>query len=431
MVARPKPPKPNPKAKPLPKSKSVPITSTISARKTGITTRPGKLHGPYKPVGKPTPATKAGTAQIRQDINAGRTTVTPKPAVGTRKSVRPGPATGALRSDASAQSTALTPEKGANPRSTHPKPPPKPPAKPPAKPHTPAKPGTASTWTSAQAGAQTMLFDQLKKWGIDVGSASSSNSIAYVVHNAIVNGQITNGDPSALEMYLQDTEQWKARFSANSVRAKNGLSTLSPAEYLQMEDGIRTQLNPLGSAFAGKSTIDQLMGHNVSAAEVQARVADAIRFTHNMSPEIKAAIHAWYPEFGNSDTTLAGHFLDPDLTYQQLQLKENAALIGGAATKDGIKIGRDQTEQWLNSGKDVSQLETGLQNAATLATSNLTGIAQRFGQKYTQADALAETIDGSAQAAKKRDYLASQERGLFAGTAGNARLTRNSNTGAF
>lgn len=49
-----------------------------------------------------------------------------------------------------------------------------------------------------------------------------------------------------IELQLQNTPEYKQRFAGNAIRIANGLSALSPADYIQLEDQYAQVLQSYG-----------------------------------------------------------------------------------------------------------------------------------------------------------------------------------------
>jgi len=59
---------------------------------------------------------------------------------------------------------------------------------------------------------------------------------------------LENISPSEFGIRLQQTDAYKKRFSANQDRIAKGLTALSPAEYLAMEDQYQNIMRQLRSS---------------------------------------------------------------------------------------------------------------------------------------------------------------------------------------
>ena len=80
---------------------------------------------------------------------------------------------------------------------------------------------------------------------------------------------------------------WQARFSGNQARIKQGLAPLDPATYIQYEQTYKQLLSSAGvannSPLMDTNYIGQLIGADVSAAEMQMRVNAAQNVIQNES----------------------------------------------------------------------------------------------------------------------------------------------------
>src|SRR3954468_3565031 len=101
----------------------------------------------------------------------------------------------------------------------------------------------------------------LKSWGL-------SDLYHYAVHFM---QQGFTGDQVTIE--LQQTKEYKARFHGNELREKAGMDTLSPAQYIALEDQYRQLAKQYGLSghYYGHDYLSKLIGGDVSPAEFQSR----------------------------------------------------------------------------------------------------------------------------------------------------------------
>ena len=82
----------------------------------------------------------------------------------------------------------------------------------------------ASLEKAGRQSAYDLLLNQFKQYGLE--------SLVTPLKDLI--GQ--NVAPSEFAIALQNTDAYKQRFAANQERIKNGLSALTPAQYIGLED---------------------------------------------------------------------------------------------------------------------------------------------------------------------------------------------------
>ena len=100
-----------------------------------------------------------------------------------------------------------------------------------------------------------------------------------------INGLGLSGNAAAAAQNL--VGDWQARFSGNQARIKQGLAPLDPATYIQYEQTYKQLLSSAGvantSPLMDTNYIGQLIGADVSAAEMQQRVNAAQNVIQNES----------------------------------------------------------------------------------------------------------------------------------------------------
>src|SRR4249919_2477702 len=97
-------------------------------------------------------------------------------------------------------------------------------------------------------------------------------------------GYIKNGyDSSTISYELQQTKEWKTRFAANEIRAKQGLSVLSPQEYIQTERSYRQIMQNAGvpaGFYDQSSDFTDFLAKDISPQEINDRVKAATDFVN-------------------------------------------------------------------------------------------------------------------------------------------------------
>ena len=242
-----------------------------------------------------------------------------------------------------------------------------------------------------------------------------------------------NVSPSEFSLRLQQTDAYKKRFSANADRISKGLAALSPAEYVALEDQYQNVMRNYGlpasyyakDSMGTQSGFNQLLGNDVSAAELEDRVMTAQSRVVNANPETMQALKQFYPGITNGD--ILSYALDPTKALTDIKRKVTAAEIGGAALGQGLSTSQTAAEGLAAYGVNKAQAQQGYNTISELLPTGqkLSQIYQE--SPYTQAQAESEIFNlaDSASAAKKRKRLSQLETGTFSGSSGVGALNRD------
>ena len=277
--------------------------------------------------------------------------------------------------------------------------------------------GTNGEITQDNTGRQSAyddLYNEFSKYGL--GS---------LVEN--IKGLITsNLSPSGFSIALQNTDEYKKRFSANQDRIKAGLRPLSPAAYIGLEDQYQNIMRNYGlpaSYYSKDSTgkqsgFDKFIAGDVSADELENRIMTAQSRVINANPEVTAALKQFYPDITNSD--ILAYTLDPTKGLEDIKRKVTTAEIGGAALQAGLTTNLARAEELNKYGVDKAE--------ATAGYSTIGGGLQRgselasiYGESpYTQATAESEIfkLSGAQEARKQRQKVTGLEKAAFGGQTG-------------
>jgi len=225
---------------------------------------------------------------------------------------------------------------------------------------------------------------------------------------------------------LQDTPEYKQRFSANELRRKSGLPTLSPAEYLNLEQGYRQVARAAGLPEGFYDTLDDFtnfIANDVSPVEFQERVDLASNAIMNSDPFYTESLRRMY---GLDSGEMIAYALDPQRALPTISKVARAVEFGTAAARQGFAPAVGMAEQYAGMGVTQQQAEQGFQ-----AIGQVLPEAQRlqnvFGRQdvgqYGLEEAASEVFGGtmSAEAAQRRRRLSEMEQSLFAGQSGVTR----------
>jgi len=225
---------------------------------------------------------------------------------------------------------------------------------------------------------------------------------------------------------LAGTTQYQDRFKANEARKLAGLRALSPAEYIRLEDQYQEIMRNYGlpaSYYTKDATgkqvgFEKFIAGDVSAVELEDRIATAQNRVLKANPEVSTALKQFYPDITNGD--ILAYTLDPAKGLEDIKRKVTAAEIGGAALQAGLTTGMTRAEELRNAGIDkaaatagYSTIGAGLQRGSELASI--------YGENpYTQTTAESEIfkLSGQQEARKQRQKVTGLEKATFGGQSG-------------
>jgi hypothetical protein len=282
----------------------------------------------------------------------------------------------------------------------------------------------AASVASAQA-ERVSAFNILKEQFSQYGLGSLVDGIKNL---------LTDGTPaSEFSLRLRQTPEYKTRFAANDARIAAGLTALSPAEYVAMEDQYQNVMRNYGlpASYYTKDTtgkqvgFEKFLANDVSASELEDRIATAQQRVLNTNPEVLKALRQFYPDLGNAD--ILAYTLDPQNALTNIKRKVTAAEIGGAALAQGLQANGGTAESLAGQGITKAQAQQGYTNVAEMVPRG-SQLADIYGQgPYNQQTAEAEVFNttGAANAAAKRKKLTDLEKASFSGQSGVGALGRD------
>jgi hypothetical protein len=269
--------------------------------------------------------------------------------------------------------------------------------------------------------AYDLLYSQFKQYGLE----------ALVEP---LKGLITSGaSPSEFTIRLRESEPYKKRFAANAQRIAKGLTAVSEAEYLGLEDQYQNIMRNYGlpaeyytrGDMGVQEGFNKFIANDVSAKELEDRVLTAQQRVLNANPEVLASLKAFYPDITNGD--ILAYTLDPTKGLTDIKRKVTAAEIGGAATQAGLNLTGTRAAELGAAGITKEEAQKGFQTVAEVAPRG-GQLAEIYKQSpYTQTTAEAEVfgLAGSTEAAKQRKKLTSLETAAFGGSAGAGAIARD------
>jgi hypothetical protein len=228
------------------------------------------------------------------------------------------------------------------------------------------------------------------------------------------------------QIALRNTDAYQKRFAGNTERIKKGLVSLSPGEYLALEDQYQNIMRNYGlpASYYTKDSIgtqagfNKLIANDVSAVELEERVLTAQKRVLDAAPEVMTALKQFYPNINNSN--ILAYTLDPEKGLEDIRKKVTAAEIGGAALGAGLTTSLTDAEYLRRYGvtKETAQrgyeiIGSGLQRGRQLAD-----IYQQ--PDYTQAVAEEEVFNlpGQTESQQKRKKIIGLEKAEFGGQTG-------------
>ena len=264
--------------------------------------------------------------------------------------------------------------------------------------------------------AYDLLFEQFNQYGL--------GGLVTPLRGLIME----NVSPSEFTIRLRDTDAYKKRFAANQSRIQKGLTALSEAEYIGLEDQYQNIMRNYGlpaSYYARgdmgrQEGFEKFIAGDVSAAELEDRIQVAQNRVINAAPEIAASLRAYYPDISNGD--ILAYALDPDKALTEIRRKVTAAEIGGAATMAGLQTGVSRAEELQRYGVTGETARQGFRTVVEVAPRGA-----QLSEFYKQTPFTQETVEkevfgltGATEAERQRKKLTQLEQATFSGQAGVA-----------
>lgn len=261
-----------------------------------------------------------------------------------------------------------------------------------------------------------VLTDRFQKYGL--GS----------LINKIKDLAIDGATESTITLALQESEEYKTRFKANQTRIAKGLAVLTPAEYLNNEDGYRQVLRSYGlKQFDTDAYVQQFIANDMSPTEFSNRVVTAVQRVQNADPAIVQQLRDYY---GIGQQDLVAYVLDPEQQFQKIQRQVSASEIGVAAARQGLRAGVSVAEQLAAQGVTQAEAQKGYATIADIlpTAEKLSDIYGTTLDTYGQSEAEQEVFNSLASAQRKRQNLTKREVASFSGAAGTNRTSLTSPT---
>jgi len=199
-----------------------------------------------------------------------------------------------------------------------------------------------------------------------------------------------------------------------------------------MEDSYRQALRAYGlKQFDTDDYVSQFIANDISANELSNRIVTAVQRVQNADPAITSQLREFY-NIGQND--LVAYVLDPNQGFQRIERQVQAAEIGVAAARQGLKTGVQVAEQLAAQGVSQAEAQKGYATIADILpdAKRLSDIYGTTLDGYDQAQAEQEVFNQLASAQRRRQNLTKREVGTFSGSSGtNKTSLTESSTGKF
>lgn len=229
-----------------------------------------------------------------------------------------------------------------------------------------------------------------------------------------------------LELRVRETDAYKERTKVNEVRRANGKNPLTLGEIVATERAIAQVMHQAGLPAGFYDEPDDFMefiGRDISAAEVQHRVAMASEAAYNMDPEVRRSLTEMY---GLSQGDLTAYYLDPDRSAPILERQQQSARVRAEARRRSLGLSTEMAEDLVQRGVTTEQAAAGFDQVARLR--GLTpGRADRAGLTAGETINEASLVDaafGDTDAQRRTQRVLGSRMAQFEGGGGLATTER-------
>jgi hypothetical protein len=277
-----------------------------------------------------------------------------------------------------------------------------------------AEAATAARQAERQS-AYDLLYSQFAQYGLA--------SLVDPLKGLIISG----ASPAEFTIKLRESDAYQKRFAANKQRVEKGLKAIDEATYIGLEDQYQKLMRNYGlpasyytkDAMGTQPGFEKFIANDVSAVELEDRIATAQKRVLNANPEVSYALKQFYGDTINNGDILA-YTLDPAQGLEGIKRKITAAEIGGAALRSGLTTSTADAEYLQKYGIDKAMAEKGYSTigAGLERGSQLASIYQE--NPYTQTTAEQEifNVPGAEEARKARQKITGLEKAAFGGQTG-------------
>ena len=191
-----------------------------------------------------------------------------------------------------------------------------------------------------QGAARDVLGSLLRDmFGNDPRFANEVSALTTQLNDLMIKGA------SELEIVqeIRGSTQYATRFPGMAARAAAGMPAISEAEYIDLERNYRNLMRTSGIEerfYQDPARFGELIAGDVSAAELQSRVALAEEAASSADPEVVRQLEEFY---GIDRTKLVEYYLDPEEAENLFQEERRLAAAGLSAAAIGT-VGQGFTQ---------------------------------------------------------------------------------------
>jgi hypothetical protein len=243
------------------------------------------------------------------------------------------------------------------------------------------------------ADARDTLANFLRPYGLD---AQDVIDAAWTF--AQENPGLAEND-SLLIASTNKTDTYKKRFRGNDARRARGDAELSPAAYLQYEEGYRQAIRAAGFPVGFYDTQEdfaRFIGSDLEPRELTTRLERGYKAVSQADPQIVAEMKRLYMV---DDASLAAYFIDPARAEEiVLRQAEAAQIAAQAQTQAQMSLSAQEAEMLSRQGVTPQQAQERF--GSLLQTQELFRQVQQGEEEITREQQLA-AVGGNAAATQR------------------------------
>lgn len=156
------------------------------------------------------------------------------------------------------------------------------------------------------------------------------------------------------------TDTYKKRFKGNEARRAKGLPELSPAAYLQYEEGYRQAIRAAGfpvGFYDTQEDFQKFIGSDIEPRELTTRLERGYKAVAQADPQIVAEMKRLYMV---DDASLAAYFIDPVRAEEIVLRQAQAAQVAAQAqTQAQMSLTAQEAEGLVRQGVTAEQARQG------------------------------------------------------------------------
>lgn len=225
--------------------------------------------------------------------------------------------------------------------------------------------------TASQQTAYATVVNNLDMWGLD--------SLAPQVWNMTMQAGDKNSTAEVM-LWIRNTPEYQNRFQGKPT-------DMTESEYTQHESEIKTALAYAGipASLGTAAEIGTLIGNGIYGQNLSDRLTKGYEAAMAAPPETRKLLQDYY---GMSTGDLAGYYLNPTTTMNDIVKRNQAASIGDTAYQTGFQgtgtggelsktIAEALSDQMTGTGYSMDYFRTGFGKASALQPLEQTQIGQR------------------------------------------------------